>query len=89
MQTNGQNYDLMPEDIVAWLREFEKDQPFIITGAGFDFVSGKFTAQIARPAALARRMIKFCSDLNEGGDGTAQALADELRKSPAFFFWWD
>ncbi len=89
MQTNGQNCDLMPQDIVAWLRGLEKDQPFILTGAGFDFLSGRFTTKIAGPAALAKRMYEFCSDIVDQGCGDVKALAAELRKSQTLFFWWD
>ena len=89
MQTNGQNFDLMPQDIVKWLRKLEKDQPFIITSAGFDFLGGKFTTKVARPAALAKRMYELCPDIVDQGAGDVKALAAELRKSQAFFFWWD
>jgi hypothetical protein len=89
MQTNGQNYDLMPDDVVAWLRALEKHQPFLLTCAGFDFVGGRFTTQIAKPAALAKRMYEFCPDIVDQGCGDTKALAAELRKSQTFFFWWD
>jgi len=89
MQTNGQNFDLMPQDVVAWLQKLEKEQPLVITGAGFDFVRGKFLSKIAKPAALAKRMYDFCPDIVDQGVGDSKALADQLRKSPEFFFWWD
>lgn len=89
MQTNGQNYDLSPQDIVVWLRKLEEDQPFILTGARFDFLSGRFTTRVARPAALAKRMYEFCPDIVDQGCGDVQTLAAELRKSQTFFFWWD
>ncbi len=89
MQTNGQNYDLMPQDVVAWLKKLEKEQPFVITGVGFDFVSGRFTTKIDKPAVIAKRMYDFCPDIVDQGTGDVKALAQELVKSNTVFFWWD
>lgn len=85
MGTNGVNSGHGPEDIVAWLRKLEREQPFKITAAGWDFVGGTFTSRIKNPKALANRMLDFCSDLED-----ARAVEAQLRKSPArLFFWWD
>jgi hypothetical protein len=89
MQTNGQNYDLVPEDVVAWLRALEKDQPFVLTSAGFDFAGGRFITRLSKPAALAKRIYEFCPDIVEQGCGDTKALAAELTKSRSFFLWWD
>ena len=89
MQTNGQNFDLMPQDVIKWLRELDAEQPFIITSAGFDFLGGSFTTKIAKPAALAKRMYEFCPDIVDQGAGDVKALAAELKKSQTLFFWWD
>ena len=89
MQTNGQNYDLMPQDVVAWLRKLEGEQPFAITSAGFDFLGGKFLSKIAKPAELAKQMYEFCPDIVDQGAGDVKALAAELRKSGTLYFWWD
>ncbi len=41
MGTNGWNYDIGPDSIVAWLRALERDHPFVLTGIGFDWVEGR------------------------------------------------
>lgn len=89
MATNGTNHDLAPKDIVAWLRQLEKEQPFVLTGVGFDFLKGKFTSKLLKPAALAERMYKFCPDIVDQGAGTVKELTAELRRTQEFFFWWD
>ncbi len=61
----------------------------MLIGSGFEFLRGKFTSKIAKPAALAKRMYEFCPDIVDQGVGDVKALAEELRKSSAFFFWWD
>jgi Domain of unknown function (DUF4253) len=85
VQTNGVNCDLMPQDIVAWLRKMEEDQPFVLIAAGSDFVAGKFTSKIAKPTQLAKRIVDLCPDT----DGEARGVAADLKKSQSFFLWWD
>jgi hypothetical protein len=85
MGTNGVNSGLGPEDVVAWLRKLEREQPFTITAAGWDFLDGTFASKIKDPKGLAERMLDFCTDLDDAREVEAQ-----LRKSPArLFFWWD
>jgi hypothetical protein len=42
-QTNGANFEVYPADVIRWLDELEKTQPFLMTGAGFDWCEGTFT----------------------------------------------
>jgi hypothetical protein len=88
-QTNGANYDLMPEDIVYWLDELEKEQPFELIGIGPDWCRGRFTTPIKNSRQLAKKMYEFCPDIVDQGVGTVAALAKELNKLQAFYFWWD
>jgi uncharacterized protein DUF4253 len=89
MGTNGANYAIGSDSIVAWLRGLERDQPFILTGMAFDWVEGRFTSPIRDPAALARRFSTFCPDIVEQGTGTVDALAKELAESQHLYCWWD
>ena len=88
-QTNGANYDLSPEDIAQWLRELEEDVPFRLTGIGWDFLKGHFTAPRDDPRDLAERMYEFCPDIVDQGVGDVDALAESLAESDHLFFWWD
>jgi hypothetical protein len=87
--TNGANYDLGPPEVVQWLRDLEREVPFILTGIGFDFLKGHFTGPRAGPEDLARRMYEFCPDIVDQGCGTVEKLADSLAESDGLFFWWD
>lgn len=89
MQTNGANYDLMPQDVIAWMRKLAKEQPYTLSGIGWDFLRGEFTTKIKQPVELAKRMYEFCPDIVDQGVGDVKALAAELRKSHDLFFWWD
>lgn len=89
MGTNGANFGLSTEDIIKWMRDLEKEQPFTLTGVGFDFLSGTFKSKVKDPAGLAKRMYEFCSDIVDQGVGTVEELEKQLSKSRDFFFWWD
>ena len=89
MGTNGWNYGIGPDSIVAWLRALERDQPLVLTGIGFDWIEGQFTGGMGDAAALARRFYAFCPDIVDQGTATVEGLAAELRKSKALYCWWD
>jgi ankyrin repeat protein len=90
METNGANLGLEPRDVIRWLMELEQEQPFAITGVAFDWVDGYFTAPIADPEGLAKRMYKFCPDIVEQGVGDVASLTEMLRQpQPRLYFWWD
>jgi len=87
--TNGANYDIGPDSIVAWLEALRRDQPFVLTGIGFDWLEGRFTTPLADPDGLARRFNAFCPDIVTQGTGTVEGLARELRRSSQLYCWWD
>ena len=89
MGTNGANYDIGPDSIVAWLEGLEREQPLVLTGIGFDWVAGRFTTPLADPDSLARRFNAFCPDIVTQGTGSVAALARELRRSGELYCWWD
>jgi Domain of unknown function (DUF4253) len=89
MGTNGWNYGIGPDSIVAWLAALERDHPFVLTGMGFDWVEGWFRSAISDADALARRFYAFCPDIVDQGTETVDALARELRESRQLYCWWD
>ena len=88
-QTNGCNCNVSTPDIVRWLDELAKTQPFLLTGAGFDWCEGHFTKPIKNTRRLAQKMYEFCPDIVTQGTGDVARLALELKKSQRFYFWWD
>jgi len=89
MGTNGWNYAIGPDSIVAWLRSLERDHAFVLTGMGFDWVEGRFRTPIRDPDALARRFYAFCPDIVDQGTETVEALAQEFVESQRLYCWWD
>ena len=88
MDTNGDNYNIGTAGIIAWMKELHQEQPFILTGIGFDYMEGHFTSPLKDPQALAGRMYQFCPDIVDQGVGTVSNLASELQKG-SIYFWWD
>jgi hypothetical protein len=89
MGTNGWNYGVGPDSIIAWLRALERDHPFVLTGMGFDWVEGRFRAPIRDADALARHFYAFCPDIVDQGTETVEALDRELVQSQRLYCWWD
>jgi hypothetical protein len=88
METNGDNFDIGTAGVIAWMKELEQEQPYVLTGIGFDYMEGNFTSAVKDPTGLARRMYQFCPDIVDQGVETVAALATELKKG-ALYFWWD
>lgn len=88
MQTNGANYDISTTGVIAWMKELEAEQPFVLTGIGFDYMEGRFLTPVKDPQGLARRMYQFCPDIVDQGVGSLEELARELAKGN-LYFWWD
>jgi hypothetical protein len=88
MDTNGNNYNIGTDGVIAWLRELHQEQPFILTGIGFDYMEGHFTSPLKDPEAIAKRMYEFCPDIVDQGSGSVSDLARELRNGN-IYFWWD
>jgi hypothetical protein len=89
MGTNGANYEIDTDSVIAWLRALERDQLFIINGIGFDWVGGRFTTPIDDPDGLARRFYAFCPDIVDQGTGTVARLARDLTQHRTLYCWWD
>jgi hypothetical protein len=88
MDTNGDNYNIGTAGVIAWMKELQQEQPFILTGIGYDYMEGHFISSPKDPEALATRMYQFCPDIVDQGAGSISALASELEKG-AIYFWWD
>jgi hypothetical protein len=86
--TTGANSGVYNHDLITWLRELEKDQPFHITGIGPDFLEGKFTTAIKDPVALVKKINKLCPDDDEGPDAEKKQV-NHLKKTSEFFLSWD
>jgi hypothetical protein len=86
---DGINYGLDNHLVIRWMKQLEKGQPYLLTGCGQDFMSGRFIGSLADADAMAKRMYAFCPDIVDQGTGSVEALAKELRDRNELYFWWD
>ncbi len=86
LQTEGPNSEVYNRDLIHWLRALEV--PLRITGAGHDFLFGRFTAPIPDPAALMRSIARICPDAGED-PASLRAQAKRLADTRELFLWWD
>ena len=87
--TNGANHGHGTREIIAWLLNMEKTNPFVLTGCGFDFLLGRFLGTFEQADDWAAKMLVFCPDLDDGTPDCAARLAREIEQSGWFAFWWD
>jgi ankyrin repeat protein len=85
----GNEVELSTADILSWLREFERDHPFRLRGAGFDVVDLEFTEPLTDPASVAQRLVKFCPDLIEQNFPSWESLIQHLATKQRIHLWWD
>jgi hypothetical protein len=83
--TNGVNYGHSTRDIIAWLRDLDKENPFDLTECWLDYLGGKFLEPLQNVERWAEKMLQFCPDI----DMSSQSLAKELEATRRFGFWWD
>jgi hypothetical protein len=88
VQTEGPNSNVYTDDLIAWLRDLEKDYPFQITGIGTDFLEGMFLTPIQDPAALVKRINEICPD-DDVRPGSEQEAITHLLQTNRLFLWWD
>lgn len=74
------------DDLIRWLKDLQKEQPFEITHIAPDLLCADFTTPIQNPSALAKSIEKICGDvINE----PIEKVADALARSRKLYLWWD
>ena len=89
MHTDGDDYDIRNEDVVARLKEWEKSFSFDIIGADNDWVEIEFKTLPKDLAAFAEEVYDFCPDAVDQGPGSVSSLVKEMQATRRLFLWWD
>jgi hypothetical protein len=87
--TEGVNYGIHTPDIVAWLRDVARRNPFDLTLCRHDSVAGEFSRPLQGAAKLAAQMAEFCPECLGEDCETPSVLANALKESGGFMLWWD
>jgi hypothetical protein len=90
-QTNGENYDISNNKVIYTLKEWHKQYPFTILGAGHDWVEVEFLElpQNKDILLLAQNVYEFCPDIVDQETESIEVLIEEMKKTRKMFFWWD
>ena len=89
MKTNGANFDIDTDRVVARLGAWHRQYGLDIYGAGLDFVEAHFVRQPPDMRAFAQEVYEFCPDVVDQGAGSVAALAHEMKRENMLYLWWD
>lgn len=87
--TDGANYDIDNDSVIAIVRSLSSRYGFRLLGASGDWLSLRLKGPVADWNALATEVEKIAPDVVSQGTGTVEELAKELEKSKQIYFWWD
>ncbi|HTA94163.1 MAG TPA: DUF4253 domain-containing protein, partial [Polyangiaceae bacterium] len=97
LQTNG-NSAHTHDEVVAWLKNIDRTDPWLLVGASYDAVDLLFVEPVHDPAALAKNVLSFCPDFyyqgigldpsNHGADPIV-VIEQNFRTERLVHFWWD
>ena len=89
-QSDGCNYDIFADDIIAKLAKWRINNKLVVMGAGMDWVRFKFETLPNDMDAFAEELYEFCCDIVDQGTGTVTALKEEIVSTEGnVFLWWD
>jgi hypothetical protein len=89
MGTNGWNYDLSPEMVIARLKEWDGRYGLVFRGIAFDWVEAEFKTQPQDMVGFAKEVYAFCPDVVDQGTESVEVLAKEMKSSNILYLWWD
>jgi hypothetical protein len=87
--TAGANHDVSTADVLAWLRNLDRGNPFTLRYCGHDLVGGDFLGPVKKAAQVAEAMAALCPGVLDVGFESAQEVAAALKKAKAFLLRWD
>lgn len=86
------------DEVVAWLKDLDRRNPWLLIGASYDFVDGFFVDPVSDPHALATDVLSFCPDFFYQGIGLdpetkgrapLDVTEEYFKTERRFHFWWD
>lgn len=88
-ETNGANYDINTDAVIAKLKAWDKLYNLKLTGADFDWFEVKLLNPPTNMKSLADEVYAFCPDVVDQGVGTVKKLEEELQQNKTIYCWWD
>ena len=89
-ETNGDNYDISTEDIIARLKKWQTISSFQIVGPEMDSVTLAFDRLPDNLEAFVKEAVEFCPDLIvDDEEAEIPQLVAMLKKAKMLQLWWD
>jgi hypothetical protein len=97
LKTNG-NRAHTHDEVIAWLKDIDRTDPWLLVGASYDAVDLFFVEPVHDPSALAKNVLSFCPDFYDQGIGLDPAnhgadpivvIEQHFRTERLVHFWWD
>ena len=89
MHTDGDDYDISHQDVIDRLKEWEKCCPFVIIGAGSNWVELEFKTLPRDLRAFVEEVNDFSPDAVEQGPGSIAELIKEIKRTNRLFLIWE
>lgn len=89
MGTNGDNFDIDPDQVIDRVRAWDARFGLRITGAAMDWLEAEFVRPPDDMLAFAHEVYDFCPDVVDQGTQTVEALAEAMRDGNTVYLWWD
>jgi hypothetical protein len=87
--TEAPNYHLDTKAIILWLKEQQQLAPFVIVGAGPDWIEARFIRLPNSMQTFAKKVIAFAPDVLGREIETVDQLAERMDKMNGFYLVWD
>jgi hypothetical protein len=90
METNGANYEVFTEEIIAFLKRWETRIPFLITECEHDALVINLDVNNPDLPEMVNEAVVLCPDLaSSDTEDDYNELISYIRESGGIQFWWD
>ncbi|MFT9846003.1 DUF4253 domain-containing protein [Aneurinibacillus sp. REN35] len=89
METDAVNYDMLTEEVIEKLIEYDRAFGIDIFQAETDTVQFLLAGEPEDWDAFCEDLYEFCPDIVDQGCGSVEALKEELQITERAFLWWD
>lgn len=88
-QSNGLNFDITNEMVIAKLRSWDEKYGVNIWHAETDTIQLTLENLPSDLKSFANEVYKFCPDIIDQGSGNVSDISDYLQAEKAIYLWWD
>ena len=87
--TNGVNYDVYNDDIVAQMKEWHKTVDFTIDVVDVARIHAYMDKSPKNIKQFAKEVYKFCPDVIDQGYSSMDEMIEDYKENKYFWLWWD